>query len=401
MTNRAFAEVLTEKRRISAIDITRGLVMLIMALDHTRDFYHADAFLYNPTDLEKTTPIVFLTRFVTHFCAPTFVLLAGVSVRLSEERKTKKALSLFLLTRGLWLIFLEMTVIRFGLLFQFYYDMTMFQVIWAIGISMVLLSAIIHFPFKVVLVMGILITFFHDLLHAISLQPGDPFVLAWSLIHQFNFLEVLPGRFALTAYPFLPWFGIMILGYCMGECYRQDHDPELRQKFLLRTGISAFVLFLILRSLNFYGDPAPWSQQSNAVYTLMSFINVTKYPVSLLYTLLTLGPVLIFLSLLEKSNTRPLHPLAVVGRVPLFYYILHFFLIHGGAIVLYMIHTGKRLSEIDFHFNASFGGIPPGYGYSLIWVYVAWATVVAILYPLCRWYYQYKSTHKQAWLRYL
>ena len=395
------ADVLTEKPRIASIDIMRGLVMVIMALDHARDFYHADAFVYDPLDLERTTPFLFFTRFITHFCAPTFVLLAGTSVRISEQKKTKKELSWFLLTRGFWLIVLEVTVVRFSMFFNLFYDVTAFQVIWAIGFSMVVLALVIHLPFNAILALGVLITVGHDLLHAVSLQRDDPFVLLWSLIHQFNIVEVAPNVSLFILYPFLPWFGILLLGYCLGEWFRKDYDPALRKKHLLRAGIFAILLFIVLRSFNLYGDPAPWSEQKNVLYSLLSFLSVTKYPVSLQYALVTLGPVLIALSYLERVNTSALRPLSVIGRVPLFYYILHFYLLHLGAIVLLMIRTGKGPSEIDFHFNAGFGGIPAGQGYPLFGAYIAWIAVVLILYPFCRWYNDYKSTHKHWWLSYL
>ena len=395
------ADVLTEKPRIASIDIMRGLVMVIMALDHARDFYHADAFVYDPLDLERTTPFLFFTRFITHFCAPTFVLLAGTSVRISEQKKTKKELSWFLLTRGFWLIVLEVTVVRFSMFFNLFYDVTAFQVIWAIGFSMVVLALVIHLPFNTILALGVLITVGHDLLHAFSLQGDDPFVLLWSLIHQFNIVEVAPDVSLFILYPFLPWFGILLLGYCLGEWFRKNYDPALRKKRLLRTGIFAILLFIVLRSFNLYGDPAPWSEQKNVLYSFLSFLSVTKYPVSLQYALVTLGPVLIALSYLERVNTSALRPLSVIGRVPLFYYILHFYLLHLGAIVLLMIRTGKGPSEIDFHFNAGFGGIPPGQGYPLFGAYVAWIAVVLILYPFCSWYNNYKSTHKHWWLSYL
>lgn len=397
----ATADVLTEKPRIISIDIMRGLVMVIMALDHARDFYHADAFLFNPTDLEKTSPVLFLTRFITHFCAPTFVLLAGTSIFLSENRKTKKQLSYFLLTRGLWLILLEVTVIRFSMFFQLYYDVIMFQVIWAIGFSMVLFALVIHLHFKAILAVGLIITFGHDILHAITLPPEHPLVIPWTFIHQFNFIEMFDGTFALVPYPFLPWFGILLLGYCLGAWYRRDIDAGVRKRLLRRTGIIAILLFIALRSFNLYGDPAPWSVQKDAVFTLLSFINVTKYPVSLQYTLLTLGPVLILLSWLENATIRRLNPFLIIGRVPLFYYLIHFYVLHFVALLLYMIRSGKGFKDIDFHFNATFGGLPPGEGYALIWAYVAWIAVVTLLYPLCKWYNTYKSTHRHWWLSYL
>lgn len=394
-------DVLTERPRIASIDIMRGIVMVIMALDHARDFYHADAFVFDPTDLKNTNPILFLTRFITHFCAPTFVLLAGTAVFLSRGGKSKKELSWFLLTRGLWLIALEVTVVRFSMLFQWYYDVTMFQVIWAIGFSMVLFAVVIHLPFKAILAAGLIIIFGHDLLHAFTLPPEHALAVPWTFIHQFNFIEISDGIFALVPYPFLPWFGILLLGYCLGTWYRKDFDPGRRRRLLQRTGIAAILLFIALRTFNLYGDPAPWSAQKDAVFTFLSFINVTKYPVSLQYTLLTLGPVLILLSWLEKVSLRRLNPFLVIGRVPLFYYLLHFYVLHTAALVLYMIRSGKGLKDIDFHFNSTFGGLPPGEGYALIWAYVAWVGVVLLLYPLCKWYNTYKSTHRNWWLSYL
>ena len=395
------SDVLTEKPRIASIDIMRGIVMVIMALDHARDFFHADAFVYDPLNLERTTPFLFFTRFITHFCAPTFVLLAGTAVRISEQRKTKNEISWFLFSRGLWLILLEVTVVRFGIFFNLYYDVTAFQVIWAIGFCMVLLAAIVRLPFNAIVALGLLITFGHDMLHAITLGPDDPYVVLWTFVHQFNFVELAPGISAFVPYPFLPWLGILLVGYCLGEWFRRGFDPSTRKKLLLRTGIAAIVLFVVLRAFNLYGDPASWSQQKNAVYTFLSFLNVTKYPVSLQYTLLTVGPVLIILSALEKVNIGALRPFGVIGRVPLFYYILHFYLLHLGAIILLMIRTGKSLSDIDFHFNAGFGGITPGDGYPLIGAYIAWISVVLFLYPFCYWYNNYKTRHKHWWLSYL
>lgn len=394
-------DTLTGKPRIASIDVMRGIVMVIMALDHARDFYHADAFLYDPTDLERTSPVLFLTRFITHFCAPAFVLLAGMSVRITQQRKSKKELSWFLLTRGLWLILLEVTVVRFSLFFQWYYDVTIFQVIWAIGFSMVLLAAAIHLPFRGIVALALIITLGHDALHAVQMEPGEPFSVLWTFVHQFSFVQLSPNHSAFVPYPFLPWLGIMLLGYCLGTWFVKGFEAGRRQQLLMRTGLLALFVFAVLRAFNIYGDPAPWTEQKNALYTTLSFINVTKYPASLQFTLLTLGPVLILLSWLEKVNSAAWHPLGIVGRVPLFYYILHFYLLHAGALFIYMIRTGRGFAEIDLHFNAGFGGLPPGYGFPLIAAYIAWMTVVLLLYPLCKWYNQYKSTHKNWWLSYL
>jgi uncharacterized membrane protein len=389
------------KQRIASIDIVRGIVMVIMALDHTRDFYHVNNGLFDPTDLTRTYPVLFFTRWITHFCAPTFVFLSGVSAFISKQRRTTKELSWFLFTRGLWLVVLEFTVIRFGLTFNLYYDFIIFQVIWVIGASMLVLSVLVYLPAKTILTIGIVLIFGHNLLDAFRLEPGEPGHFVWAIMQQAGFFPIGSERVILAAYPLIPWLGIMLAGYGIGFLYDKDFSVEKRNRILTYSGIGALILFLLLRVTNLYGDPSPWSTQKNALFTFMSFINVTKYPVSLLYTLLMLGPVLILLPILEKMRSTFLEPMRIIGRVPLFYYILHFFLIHFSAICLHMILSGKSWSDIDFHFSAGFGGIPAGTGYSLAWVYVAWILIVTTLYPVCKWYHRYKSSHNNWWLGYL
>lgn len=395
------ADVLTEKPRISSIDLMRGIVMVIMALDHARDFFHLGGFAYNPTDMNTTTPVLFFTRWITHFCAPTFVFLAGTSIFISSQRKPKKELSIFLLTRGLWLILLEVVVIRFSFFFNLYYDVTIFQVIWVIGASMVCMAALIHLPYRAVLAIGLLIVFGHNLTDGIQLRPTDSLFPVWAMLRQTGFFNVTADKSFLIVYPLLPWLGIMVLGYCLGKLYTPQFRSEERNKLLFRIGLAAVALFVVLRFINSYGDPAPWSTQKNAIYTFMSFINTTKYPVSLMYTLMTLGPVLMILSWMERTGTGVLKPFIVFGRVPLFYYVLHFYIIHAIALVLYMNKSGHSWSALDFHFNKSFGGITAEAGYSLFWAYVGWISVVIFLYPLCKWYNRYKSTHSHWWLSYL
>lgn len=393
---------LIQKARISSIDIMRGIVMVIMALDHTRDFFHADALVFNPTDLDKTNPVLFFTRWITHFCAPTFVLLSGVAARISLQRKTEKELSVFLLTRGLWLILLEIVVIRFSFFFNFYYDFSFFQVIWVIGASMAVLSALTYLPGNVVLIIGLVILFGHNAFDSMGrLGPNDPGYVIWTLLNQSGPIQFLPGKTLIVAYPLLPWLGIMLLGYGLGKWYTAAYDAEKRQKLLLYCGLFAIALFILLRGFNLYGDPASWTPQKNGVFTVMSFLNATKYPVSLLYSLMTVGPVLIILSWMEKVDLSFLNPFVVFGRVPLFYYIVHFYLIHTTAIILYLIMSEKSFGDLDFHFSNGFGGLPQGSGYSLGWAYVAWICIVVVLYPVCRWYNRYKSTHNEWWLSYL
>ncbi len=395
------ATVLTGKTRIASIDILRGLVMVVMALDHTRDFFHADVGLFDPTDLTRTNPVLFFTRWITHFCAPTFVFLSGVSAYISRQRKSTKELSWFLFTRGLWLVFLEFTVVRFGIIFNLYYDFLIFQVIWVIGASMIVLSALVYLPQKAILALGLILVFGHNLLDAFRLNPGEPGHFIWAIMQQSGFFPVGSGSVVLAAYPLLSWLGIMLTGYGIGFLYDKDFDPSRRKRILIYSGVACLAIFVVLRFTNAYGDPSPWTIQKNSIFTFLSFINVTKYPVSLLYTVLMLGPVLIALPLLENIGGRLVEPFRIIGRVPLFYYILHFYLIHISSILSYMIIYGKSWSDLDFHFSAGFGGIPAGVGYMLPWVYFAWISIVISLYPICKWYHRYKSQHNHWWLGYV
>mgnify|MGYP003577280915 CR=1 FL=1 len=394
-------DTLTEKPRIASIDIIRGIVMIVMALDHTRDFYHADVALFDPTDLTKTNPLLFFTRWVTHFCAPTFVFLSGMSAYISRQRKSTGELSLFLFTRGLWLVVLEFTVVRLGITFNLYYDFVIFQVIWVIGASMLVLAALVYLPQRVILTIGLILVFGHNLLDLVLLQPSDSGYVVWAILQQSGSASFAPGNFTQIVYPLIPWLGIMLTGYGAGFIYSKNFDHVQRKRILMNAGIIAILLFVILRYTNLYGDPRIWSDQKNAIFTVMSFLNVTKYPVSLLYTLMTLGPILVIMGLMENWKTNFFEPARIVGRVPLFYYILHFYLIHLTALCVFMITTGTSWSEINFHFPTTFGGIPPGVGYTLGWVYVAWISIVVALYPLCKWYHRYKSTHHYWWLGYL
>lgn len=393
--------VLAGKPRIASIDIIRGLVMVIMALDHTRDFFHADVGIFDPTDLTKTNPLLFLTRWITHFCAPTFVFLSGVSAYISRQRKSTKELSWFLFTRGFWLVVLEFTVVRFGIIFNLYYDFIIFQVIWVIGASMIVLSMLVYLPQKVILGLGLVLIFGHNLLDVIRLNPGDPGHFIWAIMQQSGFFPIAPGRVVLAAYPLLSWLGIMLAGYGIGFLFDRNFQAVKRNNILAFSGIACLLIFVVLRFTNAYGDPSPWTAQKNLTFTLLSFINVTKYPVSLLYTLLMLGPVLMLLPVVEKISSKAVEPLRIIGRIPLFYYILHFYLIHISSLCAYLITSGKSWSELDFHFSAGFGGIPAGHGYTLFWVYFAWICIVCALYPLCKRYYKYKSQHNNWWLGYL
>lgn len=391
---------LTQKQRLASIDMMRGIVMVIMALDHTREFFHVDAQLFNPTDLSQTTTILFFTRWITHFCAPTFVFLSGLSAGLSLQRKSKKELSWFLFTRGLWLVIIELTVMRFGFTFNLYYDITFFEVIYTIGASMMVLSVLVYLPQKVILLIGILLIFTHDALNLIQLTPQDSGYVIWTLLQRPGFIGIDANHGIFVSYPLIPWLSIMLTGYGVARLYTHV-EAEKRKRILLYSGIIAIVLFIIIRFTNVLAPLDAWSVQENAWLTFLSFINCTKYPVTVLFTLMILGPVLIILSFTENATGWLKEKTTVFGRVPLFYFIVHFYVLHIAALAIHLIVSGKSLSEIDFHLSAGLGGIAPGVGYPLIWTYVAWITLIVVLYPICKWYNHYKSTHTHWWLSYL
>lgn len=392
--------ILNEKQRIASIDLMRGIVMIIMALDHTREFFHADAQVFSPTDLSQTTTVLFFTRWITHFCAPTFVFLSGISAGISRKRKSNKELSWFLFTRGLWLVILEATVIRFGFTFNLYYDVTFFQVIYTLGASMMVLSLLVFLPQKVVLIIGLALIFGHDALNLIRLTPQDSGYVPWTLLQQPGFISIDGSHGIFVIYPLIPWLGIMLAGYGVARLYT-DVSAEKRKKILLYSGLITIALFMVIRFANIHGPLDAWSVQKNSWFTFLSFINCTKYPVTLLFTLMILGPVLVILLVAEKAKGWFAEKATVIGRVPLFYFIIHFYILHVAALVIHLIVSGKSISEIDFHLSAGLGGIAPGVGYSLIWTYVAWITLIIVMYPICKWYNNYKSRHTHWWLSYL
>jgi uncharacterized membrane protein len=384
-----------EKQRVNSIDLLRGLIMIVMALDHTRDFFHTSTFVFDPTDLAQTNPALFATRWITHFCAPAFVLLSGISININLRKRGRPELVKYLLTRGLWLVLLDVVVLRFAFFFNFYYDMTFLSILWMLGWCMVFMAGVIYLPYRAILVISIVIITGHDALSGITLTPGTPLASLWMVLMTRGFV---PPAF-ISTYPLIPWLGIMMFGFVTGRLYGEKYDPVLRRRLLMQLGILFLVLFIVLRWVNVYGDPTPWSvNPRGTLFTILSFLNVTKYPVSVLFALMTVGPLLILLSRLETANTRWLSPAIIFGRVPLFYFLVHFYLIHIAALIMNMWKTGKSLSEIDFHYPATFGGITPEGGVSLGWVYVAWIVVVVVLYPVCKWYYGMKRTHGLTYL---
>jgi uncharacterized membrane protein len=388
-------------KRVESIDFLRGTVMIIMALDHVRDYFHADAFVYEPTDLSRTSVFLFFTRFITHYCAPVFVFLAGTSAYLYGTKKSKKELSFFLLTRGIWLILAELFILSLFRTFNPAFTYIHLQVIWAIGISMMILAAVIYMSRPFILLTGILIIATHNLLDNIHVPGNGILSFLWAVVHEpahFTF-----GHFSVFVhYPLVPWIGIMIAGYYFGQLYIPGYDPAKRKKILLYLGSGAIILFIILRSGNFYGDAAHWSAQKNTAFSLLSFLNVTKYPPSLLYTLITLGPAIIFLAVSEKPLNALKAKITVFGRVPMFYYLAHILLIHFLATIGAII-TGYKLSDMILSSSVQSAPALKGYGFNLFIVYVVWIALILMLYPFCKWFSRYKidNQSRYRWLSYL
>jgi uncharacterized membrane protein len=401
------------RARMDSVDLLRGIVMVIMMLDHTRDYVAAGTFQFDPTDLTRTTPAFFFTRWITHFCAPTFVFLAGASIYFQRARGMPVGeLSKFLVKRGLWLIVLEFTVLKWLMWYNFNpgYLATL-QVIWVIGISMIAMAALVHLPLRAVALFGIATIVLGNLLDPIQIQawtgpespvPSWPGKL-WMLIHQAGPMPVagFPGPMVLAMYTFVPWVGVMATGYGFGVIY--EWEAERRRRFLVRVGLATIAAFFIVRAINVYGDPAPWKSQARAVMTVVSFFNVTKYPVSFQFLMMTLGPAMLLLAWLERVDVRGrLAGIFVTfGRVPLFYYLLQWVMAHTMGIVL-ALAAGK--SSVAHYFKNppdAYTTAPPDAGFSLGVTWIAWLVGVALLYPLCRWYAGVKGRHKESWLKYL
>jgi uncharacterized membrane protein len=387
------------KNRIESIDVLRGLVMIIMALDHVRDYFHIAANTDDPLNLVTTTPILFFTRWITHFCAPVFVFLSGTSVYLQGLRKSKKELSIFLMKRGLWLIFIELAIITFAWSFNPAYNVFFFQVIWAIGISMFVMGLLIRLPFNIILSLGILIVFGHNILDFPESAQGFQAGFWWDLLHygRFTPFHISENHDMLMVYPFVPWLGLMMLGYCFGKLLLSAKTIEERRRKLNILGVCLILFFTVLRFSNLYGDPVPWTPQKNFLYTFFSFINVFKYPPSLLYMCITIGPALLVLSLFEKIRNRFTDTIKIYGRVAFFYYILHLYLIHTLSMIAFFIRGHNMNDAYDPKSHFPFYFEIPGEGYNLPVVYAVWILVILALYPLCKKYDRYKTEHREKW----
>ena len=386
--------------RLDSVDLLRGWIMVIMALDHTRDFFSREAMLFDPTDLTRTTVPLFLTRWITHFCAPVFFFLAGTGAFLSTRRgKTKAEVARFLLTRGLWLIVLELTVVQFGWSFMIDFHFVALMVIWALGWSMIVLAALIYLPLWAIAAVGAVMIAGHNLLDGVSPDAFGSMSWLWKILHVQTGFQIAPKYNAFVVYPLIPWIGVMACGYAFGALLRREQTE--RRAIVLWIGLGLVLAFVVLRAINIYGDPQPWSAQANPVRTLLSFLNCAKYPPSLLYLLMTLGPSIVLLALFDRKLGALSKPFIVIGRVPLFFYVLHLPLIHGLAVFFaYLRHgyAGAIWRGPVFATDAS--GIPPNYGFGLLGVYGIWVLVVALLYPLCHWFAALKQRRRDAWLSY-
>jgi uncharacterized membrane protein len=382
-----------KRARIESVDVVRGVIMVVMAIDHVRDYFGHPG--VDPTNPATTTYALFFTRWITHFCAPVFFLLTGTGAYLSLRKKSRSELSGFLFTRGLWLIFLELIVVRcFGWEFNFDYHLLMLIVLWALGWAMIVLSALVYLPAWAVAAFGIVMIATHNLFDKVDSNNW-----LWSILHSPNMLLDSGGHTVFVLYPLIPWVGVTAAGYGLGQIY--SWASERRRKFLLPLGIGLTVGFILLRVINVYGDPRHWKAQRSAAYTLLSFLNTTKYPPSLLYLLMTLGPAILFLWAVDAGVPRWLRPALIFGKVPMFYYLLHIPLIHLIAVAVCYARYGQVHWMFESPSIEQFPVTPPpGWGYSLPIIYLIWAIVVLTLYPLCRWFAGVRQRRSDAWLSY-
>ena len=390
--------------RIQSVDALRGAIMMLMAVDHIRDYVARSAQQFLPTDLTRTTPAIFLTRCITHFCAPVFMLTAGLGAYLWMNRghHSKGELSRLLISRGIWLIVLEVTILRLILLSQisFTANPVILMILWAIGISMITLAGLIYLPTGVIAAASIAIIALHNLLDPVPAERFGRTAWIWDILHQQSALTFHGITFAI-AYPVLPWIGVVAGGYCLGTVF--EWDAHRRRSFLVRMGLALAAVFVVVRAINIYGDPLPWSHQASQVFTVLSFLNVTKYPPSLDFLLMTLGPAMVVMAWLENFHFHFTNPLIVFGRVPFFYYGAHLLLAHLIAIGMNFVRYGAKsfLLIAPPSMGSSSELFPVDYGFPLWTVYAVWVVLLLLLYPACLWFARLKQRRHDWWLTYL
>jgi uncharacterized membrane protein len=393
------------RSRLQSVDALRGAVMIIMALDHVRDFIHRGAMSQSPTDLATTTTALFLTRWVTHFCAPVFMLTAGLGAYFYWRNggRSKAQVSRFLVTRGLWLMFLELTLMQLAYNFGVSASYPIFLlVLWVLGACMVVLAALIWMPITWLAVLSSATIVLHHLLDGVRAQSFGALAPVWTLLHQVGAFP-FAGRIFIAPYTLIPWFAVMALGFSLGPIF--SNRPDERQRLLIRIGVVMMIAFLLVRALNVYGDPSRWAWQPTATMTVLSFLNTTKYPPSLSFLLMTLGPALIALAFFDRTRLSRSNPLIVFGRVPLFYFVVHFIAAHALLVLLSLVRYGTTAFGFMFQPVPSMGGpaksFPQAFGYDLWVAYAVWITIVVVLYPLCRWFAAVKQRSSHWALSYL
>jgi len=380
------SERISGRSRVASVDALRGLVMIIMALDHTRDYFHEAALRFPPEDLTRATAAVFLTRWVTHFCAPVFLFTAGLGAWYWKQRGHSAAeLTSFLLKRGLWLVILEVTVLRQGYSFGLFDGPVLLTILWAIGCSMIALGALSRLPVKILAPLCIALIALHNLTD--SVQGG----WLWKILHQQGLITV-GGSTIVVAYPLVPWFAVMALGYCFGRI--MNLEASARRRWVIAIGASCIAAFAVLRTINVYGNPFRWDPRIP-----LSFLNCAKYPPSLDFLLMTLGPALIALAWFDRLTLGRDNPLIVFGRAPMFYFLVHIYVIHVLVVVFALFRYGH--AGFAFGSGPAIPPYPPGYGYSLPAVYAIWIGIVVALYPACRWFGKIKETRRHWWLAFL
>ena len=390
--------------RIQSVDALRGAIMMLMAIDHIRDYVARSAQQFLPTDLTRTTPAIFFTRWITHFCAPVFMLTAGLGAYfwMTRGHHSKGELSRLLMSRGIWLIVLEVTILRLIFFSQvsFTANPVILIILWAIGISMIALAGLIYLPMRMIAALSIAIITLHNLLDPVSAKRFGHAAWIWDILHQQNVFASYGINF-VTAYPILPWIGVMAGGYCLGTVFAWD--AHRRRSFLVRMGVAMVAAFVVVRAVNIYGDPLRWSYHASPVFTVLSFLNVTKYPPSLDFLLMTLGPAMVGLAWLEKFHFHFTNPLIVFGRVPFFFYAAHLLLAHLIAIGLNFVRYGAKsfLMIAPPAMGTSSALFPADYGFPLWTVYAVWVVVLLLLYPACLWFARLKQRRHDWWLTYL
>ncbi|ANJ00756.1 hypothetical protein A8O14_06400 [Polynucleobacter wuianus] len=380
------------RSRLNSIDFVRGFVLVIMVLDHTRDFFNA-----SPQDPSATLdPFIFFTRWITHICAPVFMLLTGTAAALYASKvSSTKQVSYFLLSRGLWLIFAELLIVRFAWMFSLNLDYFFLQVIFAIGGSMLALAMMVFMPRWLIASISLVMIFGHNAVDNVHASALGHYGFLWNLLHESGLLQFGSKLEILVLYPLVPWIGVVSIGYVMGSLYQMPQDSRIR--YLKIMGVILTVSFLILRWTNFYGNPVPWQMKGDTLGTIISFLNVEKYPPSLLFLLMTLGPACLLLAFAEKAQGIVVDFFTVFGRVPFFFYVTHLFLLHTLA-VLYAYYTGIGMNWL---FGPITSAKPENYGIAIGSVYLIWPLVIIALYPPCKWFADLKQRRKDWWLSYI